>query len=124
MKGPTISIAEDKVVARKGEVITKAVAGALSKLNIKPIKVGLSVVACIEKGQVFTADELDFDADEVGARFASAHQNAINLAVEIEHFTRETTELLLIKAYRSAKAVSAEAKIGGGCVVPETSAAA
>ncbi|MBN2067832.1 MAG: 50S ribosomal protein L10, partial [Candidatus Diapherotrites archaeon] len=41
MKGPTISIAEDKVVAKAGEPITAGVAGALSKLDIKPIKVGL-----------------------------------------------------------------------------------
>jgi len=114
IKGPTISIAEDKVVAKTGDVITKGVAGALSKLNIKPIKVGLNIVACLEKGELFPAGVLDFDAEGTMQRFVQAHRNAVNLAVEIEHFTKETTEILVMKAFRNAKALSEEAKLGAG----------
>ena len=37
LEGSTIKIAEDTVVTKEGEIVTKAVAGALQKLEIKPI---------------------------------------------------------------------------------------
>jgi len=52
IQGPTISIAEDKLVAKKGEAISAGVANALGKLNIKPIKIGLNLVACYEHGEM------------------------------------------------------------------------
>ncbi len=111
VKGPTISIAEDSVVAKKGATISKAVASALGKLDIKPIKVGLNIVACLEKGEVFTAAILDFDSEKVEAQFIAAHTAALNLAVEIGYCTSATIELLLSKAFNSAKAVALEANI-------------
>src|SRR3989344_3869778 len=50
--GATIVIAEDKVVTKKGEPVTKAVADVLNKLNIKPFKVGLNLLAVYENGEV------------------------------------------------------------------------
>ncbi len=111
MKGPTISIAEDKMVTRKGEAISAAVAGALSKLGIKPVKVGLNVVACLEKGQLFLAEILDIDVGKVRQQFVEAHRNAFSLAVEAGYFTKETIKILVSKAFRQAKALSLEANI-------------
>jgi len=111
MQGPTISIAEDKIVTKKGEAVTDGVAGALGKLGIKPMKVGLNVVACLENGQVFLAEVLDIDADQVRADFATAARNALNLAVEVSYFTGETVSILIGKGYKNAKAVALEGNI-------------
>lgn len=111
VKGPTISIAEDSVIAKKGATISRAVASALGKLDIKPIKVGLNIVACLEKGEVFTASVLDIDSEKVFEQFAGGHRNAFNLAMEICYCTNETIKLLLSKAFSNAKAVALEANI-------------
>ncbi|MCR4369133.1 MAG: 50S ribosomal protein L10 [archaeon] len=111
VQGSTIAILQDKVVTKAGEAISPAVAGTLSKLNIKPFKVGMKLVACIEDGQVYHADVLDIDSDMVFANFANAHRNAFNLAFNSRIFTTETTELLLAKAFNDSKAVAMEANI-------------
>lgn len=111
IQGPTISIAEDKVVARKGETISAGVAAALSKLAIKPVKVSLKVVACFEKGQVFLANVLDIDAEKVKKDFGKAASDAFNLAVEVAYFTKETMPALIAKAFKNAKSLSIEAGI-------------
>jgi large subunit ribosomal protein L10 len=119
MQGPTISIAEDKVVAKKGEVITEGVAGALSKLGIKPVKVRLSMTSALENGQVFLASVLDIDIDKVRQNFASCARTAFNIAVEIAYFTKETVPALVAKGYRNAKAVALEANIINSATVSE-----
>ena len=48
--GPTISIAADKIVAKKGDAIKKEVADVLGKLNIKPMKVGMKILGVFDKG--------------------------------------------------------------------------
>jgi len=111
VKGPTISIVNDKVVTKAGEPVNGAVAGILSKLNIKPFKVGLKIVTILEGTQLFNADVLDIDIDEVFSNFVSAHKKAFNLAMNAVIFTTETTELLVAKAFNNAKAVAIEGNI-------------
>jgi len=111
VQGATIAITEDKLVTKKGEAITKAVASTLSKLDIKPISVGLSIKACFENGEIFTAEILGINAEQVFKDFVLAQRNAINLAFNAEYFTRETIELLLVKGFNNAKALAIEANI-------------
>ncbi|MFH1587365.1 MAG: 50S ribosomal protein L10 [Candidatus Diapherotrites archaeon] len=109
--GATIEITEDKIVTHKGEVVSPAVAGTLSKLDIKPIKVGLNVVAALENGEIFRQDVLDIDIDEVFGKFVKAQASSFNLAMEIRHFSPRTTPLLVQKAFNNAKAVALEANV-------------
>ncbi|MCR4336145.1 MAG: 50S ribosomal protein L10 [archaeon] len=111
VQGSTIAIMADKVVTKAGEPITEAVAGTLSKLNIKPFKVGLKIISILENGQVYHADILDIDTDQVFANFVNAHKKAFNLAVNAEIFNSETAEILVSKAFSNAKAVALEANI-------------
>jgi large subunit ribosomal protein L10 len=107
VQGSTIAIIKDKVVAKKGEAITKPVASVLAKLDIKPIKVGLNIIACYEEGQLFLPIVLDIDSEQVFAQIVRAVQNAVNLSVEIVYPTKETIELILAKAVRQANAIDA-----------------
>jgi large subunit ribosomal protein L10 len=116
VQGPTIHVAEDKVVTKKGEAVSAPVAGTLAKLDIKPVKVGLSVIACYENKEVFEASVLDIDAEKVMENFMKAYTSAFNLAFNAGYFTSQTTLLMLQKAFREAKAVALEAKV----LSPET----
>ncbi len=116
VQGATISIAEDKVVTKKGEVVNAAVAGTLSKLGIKPLKVGLNIVACYENKEVFEGDVLNIDEEETRNNFIKAYTQAFNLAFNAGYFIKEIIPLLLQKAFRDSKAVALEA----GVFSPET----
>lgn len=105
--GPTISIVADKVVVKKGEVIKREIADVLGKLGIKPIKVGMNIISIIDlnEDQLYTADSLDVDEDELFNKFVLAHQQAMNLLINSEIFIPESAEMILIKAERDARAV-------------------
>jgi len=107
--GATIQIAEDKVVAKKGEAITKEVADVLGKLNIKPIRIGMKIVGVLDKSedQFYTASVLDVDEEELFNKFVLAYQQAFNLAVNAEYHTDATIEAIVMKAAREAKALKA-----------------
>ena len=119
VQGATIAIVKDKVVTKKGEVISKPVAGTLSKLDIKPVKIGLRLVAAFEKGEIFEANVLDIDSEKTFEDLVNAHTWAFNLAFNAEYFTSETTELLLAKAFNEAKAVALEFNVYSGESMPQ-----
>src|SRR3989344_317398 len=52
IQGSSIFVPEDTIVAKKGTVISKAVASTLQKLDIKPIKVGLNIVSVIQNKEL------------------------------------------------------------------------
>jgi large subunit ribosomal protein L10 len=109
VQGATISVIQDKVVTKAGEPISLAVAGTLSKLNIKPFKVGLKLISALEEGQVYGAEVLNIDVEQVFSNFCNAHRHAFNLAFNAEIFNSATTELLLSNAFLNAKSVCIEA---------------
>jgi large subunit ribosomal protein L10 len=119
VQGSTIAVMEDKIVTKKGEPVSKPVAGTLSKLDIKPIKVGLRLIASLENGQIFEAKVLDIDTDKVFLEFVDAHRKAFNLAYNAQYFTKEVTELLLQKAFREAKEVAIEGAVFEPDVMPD-----
>jgi|GEM_PF-466621 large subunit ribosomal protein L10 len=108
VQGPTISIVKDKIVTKKGEEVSPDVADVLGKLNMKPMKVGMKVLGILDKAekQFYSADALDVDEEELFNKFVTAYQQALNLAVEAEIFNDASTEVLVIKAERAAKAVN------------------
>jgi large subunit ribosomal protein L10 len=107
--GGKLAILNDTVVAKEGDEITPKLAETLKRLDIKPMEVGLDLVAVWEDGLVFDSKQLHIDEQEYADKFTQAAQWAMNLAVESTFLTKETTELLLQKAFRNAKAVGVEA---------------
>lgn len=102
-------IIDDVIVAKEGDIISQQLAETLKRLDIKPMEIGLNLVAVWEDGLVFDAKQLYIDEKEYADNITLAAQWAMNLAVEAGVLTAETTELMLGKAYREAKAVSVEA---------------
>lgn len=109
-------IIADTTVAKEGDVISPKLAETLKRLDIKPMEIGLDLVAVWENGLVFDGKQLYIDEAEYLQKITTAAQWAMNLAVESSYTTADTIELLLQKAFREAKAVALDAAI----ITPET----
>lgn len=111
-----LEIMQDTTVAKEGDIISAKLAETLKRLDIKPMEVGLNLVAVWEDGLIFDAKQLHIDEKEYAQQVTQAASWAMNLAVEAAYPTAETFELLVQKAFREAKAVSVEYAI----LTPET----
>lgn len=105
-----IAIKKDKVVAKRGDAISKDLANVLRKLRIQPIKVGLNIVAVYDDGTIYLKDVLSLAGQIYIDQTLLAHQQAINLSVAIGYPTKENIMLLLAKAYRESQAIGSRVK--------------
>ena len=106
-----LTIVSDVTVAKEGDVVSAKLAENLKRLDIKPMEIGLNLVSVWEDGLVFDAKQLYIDEVEYTNNFTQAAQWAMNLAIESAYPTTETSELLIQKAFREAKAVGIEQNI-------------
>jgi large subunit ribosomal protein L10 len=106
-----IKVLDDTVILKKGGVITPQIASLMQKLDIKPIKIGLNLVAAYENGTVFSRDVLNVDDEAFKNQLVLAHQQAYNLSVEAVIFTQESVEAFLAKASTQAKNLGMEAAV-------------
>ena len=106
-----IIIKKDILIVKKGERISRDVANALTKLEIYPLTVGLSLVGAYENGLVYGRDSLAVDEEMLMGQMGRASSEALALAMGIHYPTARTTPLLVTKAYRDAMSVGIEAKI-------------
>jgi len=109
VEGGKIAVQEDTVVCKEGEEIAPKLAELLTRLNIKPMEIGLDVRALFENGDILPRSVLDIDEDEYLANITQAAQWAFNLSVEAAIPVEENKELLIQKAFREAKAIALEA---------------
>ncbi|MHA1238179.1 MAG: 50S ribosomal protein L10 [Candidatus Odinarchaeia archaeon] len=107
----TIWIAKDTVVAKKGEVLSRRLTVLLSRLGIKPMEVGLDLIAAYEDGIIYGAEDIDIDLESFREQFKEAYTEAFNLAFNAAYPTSETIPHLLTKAYLDAKNLAINAEI-------------
>ncbi len=100
-----VTIKEDTVVAKKGDVISEKLAGILMRLGVEPMEIGLDLTAVYENGTIFTKQVLAIDEGKYKADMSQAATWAMNLAIEIAYLTKDTTELLVQKAFCDAKSI-------------------
>ena len=112
----SIFVMKDTVVAREGDVISADLADILSRLGIKPIKVGLTLKVAYDDGVVIPGEQLKLDLDAYRSDLTAAVQNALNLAVNAPLFVPEAMPYLLQKAVISARNLAANACL----LLPET----
>jgi large subunit ribosomal protein L10 len=104
-----IAIKKEVTVVKKGEKISKDVANALRKLDIKPISISLNVVGFYDSGIIYSKDVLEL-VRMFPEKLAFCHQQAVNLSVNVCYPTKETIKLLLIKGFNNAKSIE---RMGG-----------
>jgi large subunit ribosomal protein L10 len=115
----SIWVAKDTVVARKGDVISPKLASVLSKLGIKPMELGLSLVAAYDDGVVFEEGDLKLDLEEFRTNFRQAASQAFNLAVNSGYLLPETAPQILGKAYREAISLAVAAEYPAEEALPQ-----
>jgi len=108
VKGPTIYVTKDAVIAKVGEVISKDVVNTLSKLDIKPFELILNIVGIKEGNLIYSKEVLDVDSNDVYNKFINAVRCSINLGVEIGYVTKMTIETMVMMAELKAKALQTE----------------
>jgi large subunit ribosomal protein L10 len=106
----SIWIPRDTIVARKGDVISAKLASALSRLGIKPVEAGLSLISAYDEGLILSQEDLKLDLNEFKARFEQAAYQAVNLAVNASYVAPETASLIISKAHRQALLLSVKAE--------------
>ena len=106
-----LSILQDTVIVKEGQVISQKVSDTLKRMDIKPMEIGLNLVAVWENGFVFSAKQLHIDEVAFAQDIAKAVQGALNLALEAAYPTSETVSALLQKAFRESKALALEQHI-------------
>lgn len=103
-----VVIKNDKVIVPEGEKIPKDVAQMLTRLEIYPVEIGMTLHAVFEDGSIFKPDVLDIDVDEFIGRMKQASSNAFNLAIESGWINGLTIKPLLMKAYHNAFTLALE----------------
>jgi large subunit ribosomal protein L10 len=98
----SVWINKDTLVAKKGDVIDIRLASVLSKLNIKPVEVGLIIKAIYENGLVFTGDQLHLDIDALKQDIIEAQSNALNLSLNVAYPLTENIIMLIQMEYTRA----------------------
>lgn len=106
IQGASIFIQNDTVICRQGQPITKAILSVLTKLDIKPTRIGMALKAAIEENILFTKEALNINPEETAEQIAKAYNQAMAIALESQYFTPKTTELLIAKSVRQANAIS------------------
>jgi len=103
-----VVIREDKVIVPEGEKIPTDVAQMLTRLEIFPVEIGMTLHAVFEDGSIFKPDVLDIDIDEIMGQMRQASSNAFNLAVEAGWYNDLTIRPLLMKAHNDAYILALE----------------
>ena len=114
-----VAVKEDTVVAKKGDVITAELSSILLRMGVEPMEIGLDLAAAYEKGLVFGKDVLKIDEAEFMGRIEGSARHAFNLAVNAGILTKETTQIMIVKAFNDAKALCREQNIIADAVVQE-----
>ncbi len=98
----SIYVARDTIVASVSDTISAKLASLLSKLGMKPMEAGLSIVRAFDGGMVLKLEDLVFDLESYKSNLAEACRGAFALAVETEYVQPETAPMIIGNAYREA----------------------
>jgi large subunit ribosomal protein L10 len=104
VEGGKIAIQQSHVLVKKGETISDAKAGILSKLNITPFRIGLEPVAAYLDGKVYTGIKIDKPTTIAGLKIDYA--KAFAFAVSIAYANSDTISFIIGKAGLQEKAIA------------------
>jgi len=109
IEGGSIWVNKDSVAVKKGATITPKLASLLSKLNIKPIKAGVTIALAYESGLIYGGEVVAIDLEKYRQSLLEAYSSSRGLAIFIGYVTKETAPDILARAYREAMSVAVEA---------------
>lgn len=111
IEGGKVVIRETKTVARKGDVVDAKLASILSRLDIRPVDLGLELRAVYEKGMIYESKLLSVDEAQYMANLTTAVQRAFNLSVNSAYPAKPTISILLTKAASQSRNLAINAEL-------------
>jgi large subunit ribosomal protein L10 len=114
-KGKVV-LKKETTIVKAGGTISREVAGLLTRLEIFPLEVGLTLRAVVDGETFYPPSVLNVDLDARRADVFRAARAALGLAVEVGYATPQTVPLLVTKAHRRALGVA----LAAGYVTKET----
>ncbi|MGB7124876.1 MAG: 50S ribosomal protein L10 [Thermoplasmata archaeon] len=114
-KGKVV-LKKDTVIVKAGGTISREVAGLLTRLEIFPLEVGLTLRGVVDGETFYPPSVLAVDLDAQRADIGRAARGALGLAVELGYATPETVPLLVTRAHRRALGLA----LAAGYVTKET----
>ncbi len=100
-KGKVV-LKKDTTIVTAGHVISREVAGLLTRMDIKPLEVGLTVRGLVEGETYYPRAVLAVDLDAQRAEFGRAFLRAVALAVELNFPTPASLPGIVTRAHRRA----------------------
>lgn len=94
-----ISIKQSKVIAKKGEKISRGASEIMIKLDIKPFRVGFIPLAAFDMHEKKLYLEIKIDREETLLELREKSSKALALAVSIGYSSKDTIKLLIKKAF-------------------------
>jgi len=110
IEGGSIWVAQDAVVAKKGQVLNDDLADLLQRMGVRAAEMGLRIKAVYERGEILPGDALILDLGAYRRDLEAAYGNALKVAVEAAYMTPQTVPTILAKAFQQARAVAVEAE--------------
>ena len=104
-KGKVI-LKKDTTIVKAGAPISREVAGLLTRLELVPLEVGLTLRAVVDGSTFYPPEVLSVDLDARRADLARAAAHAIGLAVELGYPTPQSLPRLVARAHRRALGVA------------------
>ncbi len=108
IEGGNVWVAQDTVVAKRGEEISGDLADILMRLGIRASEMGLSIKAVYERGTVIPGEGLLIDIGAYAEDLARAYSDAFKVALKAAYVTPETVTTLLSMAAQNARRVALE----------------
>lgn len=106
VEGGKVAVKDDTVVVKEGQPVPAKVADVLSRLEIKPMEVGLAMTAAYEDGIVFKRSVLEVDETVYIEQLNAAAFESFAVALAQGIFTSETVLPLITKAARESFALA------------------
>ncbi len=109
VEGGKIAVKKTSTILKKGQPVSKDVAGVLRKLKLQVAEIKLNI-AVVFDGMLYDKNTLEL-VEIYPQKLKEAFQQALNLSVSISYPTKENVKYLLMKAYQRGKAI--EKKVSG-----------
>lgn len=101
-----VAIKEDAIVAKEGEEISGKLAEILTRLDIKPMEVGLNIKGIFDAGVIYERSILDVDEDYYLNMIKSASSQTFALSIGLNYYTSENIKHFVGKSYRDTVALA------------------
>ena len=102
----SIWVSNDTVVVRKGDTISTKLASVLTRLGMKPMEAGLSIMAAYDNGSILDEKDLTMDLENYKNQIIRSYKEGLSLAIEAAYLTPQSVPLILGRAWRQALTIA------------------